>query len=321
MDIEEFSTEMRGYKKDQVDRVIEELRAELEHVREYNFNASNELDQLRSEVTALRKKKDNAPGYAELGAQFEQTLRLAEEQAKKLVSDAGQDAIRIRDTAKAESEQLLRKAQQRAEVVLGEADAKLNEAKVEAERLIAEKVQATKAKEVEAAEKVGTAQREAAAIKSEGERYAAELRASVHRETEEARAIATELAQRTAQARVELEAELKTKRDDSEQEALHMYQNAVAQAQQITDEANANFAASAELAGPQSYLVDGQPFWDATQDAWFNTPSIPAIVEALEKAYEARGQNTKTMVDWVQDYASERVYNTFWRPIINKLLA
>jgi hypothetical protein len=67
----------------------------------------------------------------------------------------------------------------------------------------------------------------------------------VHRETEEARAIATELAQRTAQARVELEAELKTKRDDSEQEALHMYQNAVAQAQQITDEANANFAASA----------------------------------------------------------------------------
>ena len=82
-----------------------------------------------------------------------------------------------------------------------------------------------------------------------------------------------------------------------------------------------NFAASAELAGPQSYLVDGQPFWDATQDAWFNTPSIPAIVGALEKAYETRGQDTKATVNWVQDYASERVYDTFWRPIINKLLA
>jgi len=81
-----------------------------------------------------------------------------------------------------------------------------------------------------------------------------------------------------------------------------------------------NFAASAELAGPQSWLVDGQPLWDATQDAWFNTPSIPSIVEALEKAYELQGQDTSATVKWAQQYASERVYDTFWRPILRKLL-
>jgi glycosyltransferase involved in cell wall biosynthesis len=81
-----------------------------------------------------------------------------------------------------------------------------------------------------------------------------------------------------------------------------------------------NFAASAELAGPQSWLVDGQPLWDATQDAWFNTPSIPSIVEALEKAYKVRGQDTSATVKWAQQYASERVYDTFWRPILRKLL-
>mgnify|MGYP000036995333 CR=1 FL=1 len=110
MEDENFSLEMRGYKRDEVDRVLAELRAELDHVRDYNYTASSEIEQLKAENETLKKKKAT-PGYAELGAQFEQTLRLAEEQAKKLVSDAGQDAIRIRETAKAESEQLTRKAE------------------------------------------------------------------------------------------------------------------------------------------------------------------------------------------------------------------
>lgn len=105
-----FSTEMRGYKKDEVDRVVSELRTELDHVRDYNYSASAEIEQLKNENEQLKKKK-TAPGYAELGAQFESTLRLAEEQAKKLIADAGQDAIRVRETAKAESEQLTRRAQ------------------------------------------------------------------------------------------------------------------------------------------------------------------------------------------------------------------
>jgi F0F1-type ATP synthase membrane subunit b/b' len=100
----------------------------------------------------------------------------------------------------------------------------------------------------EANERIQTAQRESSAIKSDGERYAAELRSQVHRETEEARALATELSQRTAQARVDLEAELKAKRDEAEQEALRIYQTAVGQAQAITEEANRSLAESSARA-------------------------------------------------------------------------
>lgn len=81
-----------------------------------------------------------------------------------------------------------------------------------------------------------------------------------------------------------------------------------------------NFAASAELAGPQSWLVDGQPLWDATQDAWFNTPSVPGIVDALRLAYQQRGQDTQPTIDWVQKYAAETVFNIYWQPLIQKLL-
>ncbi len=150
MEDENFSLEMRGYKRDEVDRVLAELRAELEHVRDYNYTASAELEQVKNELETLKRKKTATPGYAELGAQFEQTLRLAEEQAKKLVSDAGQDAIRIRETAKAESEQVTRKAQQKADQLVKEAEAKLAEAKLEAERLSTEILNTAKNREAEA---------------------------------------------------------------------------------------------------------------------------------------------------------------------------
>jgi len=81
-----------------------------------------------------------------------------------------------------------------------------------------------------------------------------------------------------------------------------------------------NFAASAELAGPQSFLVDGQPLWDALQDSWFQIPSVPGIVDALKLAYKNRGQNTQNTLDWVAQYSAETVFRTYWQPLIQKLL-
>ena len=73
MENEQFTIAFRGYEKDEVDRVLTELRAELEHVREYNFSASSEVETLKAELESLKAKvkKGGAPGYAELGAQFE----------------------------------------------------------------------------------------------------------------------------------------------------------------------------------------------------------------------------------------------------------
>ena len=250
MDNSAFQLVFRGYDKDEVDTAVSAMREELDHVRDYNYKAASEVEFLKSEIASLKQrlKRDAGTGYAELGAQFEQTLRVAEEQARKLMTDAGQDALRIRETAKAESEQLTRKAEAAVQKLLSDAESKAKEIRLDAERLSAEILAQAKTQESEASEKTVHAQREAAAIRSEGERYAAELRASVHRETEEARALATELAQRTAQSRVELEAELKAKRDEGEQEALKIYESAVKQAQQATEEANKSVAEASRLA-------------------------------------------------------------------------
>jgi len=76
-----FDVVMRGYDRDQVDKTIEELRTEVEHLSEYNETAAREISTLKAEVDNLKEqvKKGGPNGYAALGAQFEQTLRLAEE--------------------------------------------------------------------------------------------------------------------------------------------------------------------------------------------------------------------------------------------------
>jgi glycosyltransferase involved in cell wall biosynthesis len=80
-----------------------------------------------------------------------------------------------------------------------------------------------------------------------------------------------------------------------------------------------NFAASAELASPDSYLVSGQPFWDAGQHTWFNIPIVSGIVDALEQAYQrGRGEFPDT-ITFAKQYDADKVYKESWRPLIEKL--
>ena len=111
-DREDFDVVMRGYDRNQVDKTIEEMRLEIDHQATYNEQAASEITILKAEVENLKVQvKQGGPnGYAALGAQFEQTLRLAEEQAKKMIADAGQDALRIREEAKGEADALKRSA-------------------------------------------------------------------------------------------------------------------------------------------------------------------------------------------------------------------
>lgn len=82
-----------------------------------------------------------------------------------------------------------------------------------------------------------------------------------------------------------------------------------------------NFAASAELAGPQSFLVGGQPWWDAAQGSWFNTPAVSSTVNALEQAYDQRKESKQPTLDWVQQYAAETVFQEHWLPLLSKVFA
>ncbi len=131
---ETFPQAFRGYEKEAVDARVEELLSELSLLRQTARHRQQEADAAKTEAAGLREKlKNNSNfGYADLGSQFEQTLRVAEEQAKKLIADAGQEAIRIRDTAQAEAEQTIRKADATVARKLNEAEQRVADIKLQA---------------------------------------------------------------------------------------------------------------------------------------------------------------------------------------------
>ncbi len=77
-----------------------------------------------------------------------------------------------------------------------------------------------------------------------------------------------------------------------------------------------NWAATPDLLGEDSWLVDGQPFWDEAQSSFFQIPLVPSLVSALEQAYNApRGVSTAS-IDFAKQFEVEAVYEQYWKPFL-----
>lgn len=81
-----------------------------------------------------------------------------------------------------------------------------------------------------------------------------------------------------------------------------------------------DFSAQPELVGA-GWKVPGEPDYEAAQEAFGIKASIPALVQALEAAYEERGsqQNANLAIAKAREYDADRVYAKFWRPILADL--
>jgi glycosyltransferase involved in cell wall biosynthesis len=80
-----------------------------------------------------------------------------------------------------------------------------------------------------------------------------------------------------------------------------------------------NFAASPELVG-DGWVIGGQPLYDPAQHSFFQIPSVPEIVEALEQAYaRGKGKSAKA-VEFAQAFDHEKVWQDNWMPVLTKLL-
>jgi glycosyltransferase involved in cell wall biosynthesis len=80
-----------------------------------------------------------------------------------------------------------------------------------------------------------------------------------------------------------------------------------------------DFSAQPELVG-DGWVVRVQPQWNPTQLAWFATPLVHSIVNALEEAYERpRGQVSEAAVEFAKGYAADKVFQEGWVPLLDSL--
>lgn len=80
------------------------------------------------------------------------------------------------------------------------------------------------------------------------------------------------------------------------------------------------WAASQDLVSEDGFLVDGQPMWDASQLAWWRTPSVPSIVKSLEMAYERGRGRSQASIDFAAQFDVEKVWQENWEPFLESML-
>lgn len=75
-----------------------------------------------------------------------------------------------------------------------------------------------------------------------------------------------------------------------------------------------SWAASKNLVSNNGWLVDGIPFWDEPQTAWFKLPHPESIAKALEQAYEAERGTDQVSIEFASQFDDSKVWQEKWLP-------
>jgi glycosyltransferase involved in cell wall biosynthesis len=75
------------------------------------------------------------------------------------------------------------------------------------------------------------------------------------------------------------------------------------------------WAASADLVAEDGWLVDGQPFWDEPQKAFYQVPLLDSVVSALALAEKERGFSAVSR-KFALDFDEEKVWTDYWLPFL-----
>jgi len=80
------------------------------------------------------------------------------------------------------------------------------------------------------------------------------------------------------------------------------------------------WAATPDLVSEESWLVEGQPMFDSGQNAIWQIPLVPSIVDALEQAYNAPRERSLKSIQFASQFDVETVWNKHWLPTLGRLL-
>lgn len=81
------------------------------------------------------------------------------------------------------------------------------------------------------------------------------------------------------------------------------------------------FTAQPELVADHGWTSAVQPYWDATQSAWFATPLIHSIVENLDNAYltSLNPERRAAARTHAETYEHSQVFDRYWKPILTEI--
>lgn len=255
-----FSTAFRGYDKYQVDEMIASLRADLERqlaaeasaaegLRRMGFEldaansrareAEERLERLAAEIQEIPVAgSEPAEGVSAPRIEFEEILRVADEQANTVITNAVEQGEKFVAEAQAEVAKLRADAEAEAASIRQRAEHELAQTQIRIETERTANQARIEQDLASVQDKVEQAEREAAAIKSEAERDAANIRQIAEAEVAAIRAESERIVAEARAKQLEYETALTRREDQAQQEFLALHNQAVAHAERIVKDAN-----------------------------------------------------------------------------------
>ena len=181
----------KGLDPAQVDIALGDVQAEAARLESERAAIDKKIDKLTREIAEVRsalKRASAKPSFSDLGAAFEQTLRVAEEQAGKLISDAQISSSETRRGAEAEASAITEAAEKQAAAVVKDAEERVARLLAESEKKLADTLKAAQTALAQAEPQFVEAEKIAASISHEGEQRRLALESELAQEVEQSRA-------------------------------------------------------------------------------------------------------------------------------------
>lgn len=180
----------RGLDPEQVDVALGDVKAELARLEAERADIDKRVDTLSREVAEVRsalKRSSAKPSFSDLGAAFEQTLRVAEEQAGKLLADSQKASAETRRSAEVDAKTLVDTAKKQADKAVAEAETRAARLQTESEKKFESTLRIAHQQLDSAQAQFIESEKLAAAISAEGEQKRSQFEAELAAEVDQSR--------------------------------------------------------------------------------------------------------------------------------------
>ena len=270
----------KGLDPAQVDIALGDIHAEASRLEAERAQIDKQIDKLTREIAEVRsalKRASAKPSFSDLGAAFEQTLRVAEEQAGKLISDAQVSSSETRRAAEAEASAITEAAEKQAATLLKDSQERVTRLLAESEKKLAATLKVAQTALAQAEPQFVEAEKIAASISREGEQRRLALETELAQEVEQSRAEIATLRQLHERDHRRISDEVDAARAKAERESSRLAAENETYIRQLLESSQVQFDEASERA--REMVVEAQTnFGLARQEA------IAMLREARETA-------------------------------------
>ena len=227
----------RGVDTSQVDEAFRDLAHRISSLELSISERNRTIQRLKKEID---DPASTTPSFSKLGSAFEETLRTAEEQARRLRNDAAVKVSEVTNSTDIEVRNLQEKTDRESRNVIDAATALANDSRFQIERETVAAQQQLGDERARMETNAARADRTAASLISQAEQQLSDVRAAAHREIAEITRRAAEIVQTASDAKVAAEIRIGLEVSDAQARSTALHDQADAVAQQAYEQADAH---------------------------------------------------------------------------------